>query len=123
MKRTWALGLAAGLVALAGMRAWADDEHGGKELKTLRGEVIDIACYVDHGAAGAGHADCAQKCIKSGLPVAIKVGDELYVAIGGDHQTANAALAKFAGKQVEVQGTVHERDDQKMIVVSTVKTL
>jgi len=111
-----------GVVLGLGLPAWAD-EHAGGEMQTLRGEVIDVACYVDHGASGAGHADCAQKCIKSGLPVAIKVGDELYVAIGGDHQTANGALAKFAGKQVEVQGTVHERDDQKVIVVSTVKPL
>ena len=40
---------------------------------TLTGEVVDVFCYLDHGAEGLGkkHASCAKKCIKNGLPVAI----------------------------------------------------
>ena len=27
-----------------------------------------MACYIDHGATGEKHADCAKKCITGGLP-------------------------------------------------------
>src|SRR5512141_512297 len=32
---------------------------------TVTGEVLDMACYLDHGAHGADHASCAKKCISS----------------------------------------------------------
>jgi hypothetical protein len=31
---------------------------------TVTGEVVDMVCYIDEGASGAEHADCAQTCIK-----------------------------------------------------------
>ena len=40
----------------------------GSEI-TVTGEVLDLACYLDHGAHGEKHADCAKMCISSGLPV------------------------------------------------------
>jgi hypothetical protein len=49
--------------------ALADDET------TIKGEVLDMACYLDHGAQGEKHAACAEKCISSGLPVGIKDAD------------------------------------------------
>ena len=96
------------------------DEHPEGE-QTLTGEVIDVMCNLDHGASGKGHADCAKKCIKSGLPVALKVGDQLYLAAMADHTPANATLAEFAGEQVTVHGTVKERDGQRLIEISKIE--
>ena len=90
---------------------------------TLTGEVVDVFCYLDHGEEGLGkkHASCAKKCIKNGLPVAIKVGDQLYLASLADHEPANALLADYAAQQVTVHGKVMERDGQKFIAVSHVE--
>ena len=91
--------------------------------QTLTGEVVDVTCYLEHdkSARGLSHADCAKKCIKSGLPVAIKVGDQLYLAAKADHTPANTLLAPYAGQQVEVHGTVMEQDGQRLIAISSVK--
>lgn len=89
--------------------------------QTLTGEVIDVVCYLGHGAKGQGHAGCAKKCIQSGLPVAIKVGDQLYLAAMADHTPANAALAEFSGQQVTVTGTVEEADGQDLVSITSVK--
>ncbi len=41
--------------------------------QSLTGEVVDVTCYLSEGenGIGKGHASCARKCIKNGLPVAI----------------------------------------------------
>ncbi|MBI3088603.1 MAG: hypothetical protein HYY91_06965, partial [Candidatus Omnitrophica bacterium] len=66
-----------GGLALAGQGALANEEHEhATGEQTLTGEVVDVFCYLSHpkDGIGKGHAGCAKKCIKSGLPVAIKVG-------------------------------------------------
>ena len=90
--------------------------------QTLTGEVVDVFCYLSHGSQGlgAGHAGCAKKCIESGLPVAIKVGDQLYLAAMASHDAANKTLAALAGKQVTVHGQVLEQDGQHLISITKV---
>ncbi len=97
-------------------------ENTGKE-QTLTGEVVDVFCYLSHGADGLGkaHASCARKCIRSGLPVALKVGHQLYLAAMNNHDPANATLAEFAGEQVTVRGQVLEQDGQHVIAISRVE--
>ena len=62
-----------------------NEKSSGQDV-TLTGEVLDMACYVDHGAAGEKHADCAKKCIASGLPVGIKANDSKTYLVIGDHK-------------------------------------
>ena len=118
--------VAAVFVATPAM-VWAHEGHEHEELaageQELIGEVVDVTCYLDHGKEGLGpaHADCAQKCVKNGLPVAIKVGNKLYLATKADHTPANALLAKYAGQPVEVHGKVMEADGQRLIAISTVE--
>jgi hypothetical protein len=116
--------------------AWAHSEHehgeaatqqtaasSASQEQTLTGEVVDVFCYLSHGneGLGRGHAGCAKKCIKSGLPVAIKVGDQLYLASMADHTAANAKLADLAAEQVTVRGKVMEKDGQHLIAISEIQ--
>ncbi len=124
MKRI-VVGLVATLLMTSGGVAWA---HEGHEMEaagdqTLTGEVIDTFCYLSHGNEGRGkdHIGCARKCIESGLPVAIKVGDQLYLATMADHTAANTTLAPFAGEQVTVHGNVMEKDGQHLIAIEHVE--
>ena len=114
------LGLAVGASRAAAEEEQAHHHEHTAGMQTVTGEVVDLACYLDHGASGAGHKDCAQKCIASGLPVGIKSGDEIYVAIGGEHGPANAALAPLAAKQVVAEGMVTERDGVHLIAIKKV---
>jgi hypothetical protein len=91
----------------------ADTAHGGEI--TVTGEVLDMACYLDHGAQGAKHAACAQKCISNGLPVGIKTADGTTYLLIGDHMPANSDLAQYAAKTITVHGKYVERDGIKLI--------
>src|SRR3954454_7483575 len=47
--------------------AAAADTGAGE--KTVKGEIVDLMCYLDHAATGDKHAACASKCVKNGGPV------------------------------------------------------
>ncbi len=106
--------LAAG-AALAALPLTAETKTEGKAPKagsevTVTGEVLDMACYLDHGAHGSGHADCAKKCISSGLPVGLKGSDGKTYLLIGEHMPANEELAKHAAETITVHGKLVERD-------------
>lgn len=83
---------------------------------TVKGEVLDLACYVDHGASGEKHgAKCGKTCISSGLPVGIKTSDgKVYVVIG-NHKPLNSELADYAGKVVTLKGNPISRDGVNLL--------
>lgn len=86
-----------------------------EDTKSITGEVVDLMCYLDHGAKGEKHAGCAETCIKSGGPVGLLTSkDQLYLVIG-DHKPMNDQLASHAGKTITVKGKVVERNGVKMI--------
>ena len=82
---------------------------------TVKGEVLDMACYIDHGAMGADHRDCAKKCITLGLPVGIKGEDGKTYLLIGDHKPLNKQLADSAAKTITVRGKFTSRDGFNMI--------
>jgi hypothetical protein len=82
---------------------------------TVTGEVLDLACYLDHGAAGEKHASCAKTCIESGLPVGIKTADGKVYLLIGEHKPLNKELARYAAKTITVRGKLVSRDGISML--------
>jgi hypothetical protein len=112
---------AAAVFAVAPVFAHQGHEHGDKEdlasgeTKKISGEVVDMACYVDHNATGEKHADCAKKCITSGLPVGLKADDGKTYVLIGEHKPMNAEVAPYAARKITVEGKVVSRDGVNMI--------
>jgi hypothetical protein len=116
VKRVSKLGLALALAAATGnlmLPGLALAAESG-ETKTLSGEVVDLMCYLDHDAKGDKHKGCAEKCIKSGGPVGLLSGDQVYLVVG-DHKPMNDELASKAAQTVTLKGKVVERSGMKMI--------
>lgn len=99
-----------------------EGHHEGKTA-TVKGEIVDLSCYIGHGAKGAGHAACAKTCINKGLPMGILTKDNKLYLLTEDHDnaTAYAAAKKFAAKQATVTGTLNTKDGIKAIAVESVK--
>jgi hypothetical protein len=113
--------LTALLVAASPLFAHDGHDHNEKEnlaageTKKITGEVVDMACYLDHGATGEKHAGCAKTCITSGLPAGLKSdGGKTYLLIG-EHKPMNNELAEFAAKKITVEGKVTSRDGINLI--------
>ena len=92
-----------------------EHEHGdAAATKTLTGEVVDMMCYVDHGASGEKHAACAAKCIKGGGPVGIVSDGKAYLVVGS-HKPMNDELAPLAGKTVTLKGKMASNGGVSML--------
>lgn len=122
MKKLLAVGVALiGAVLITAWSAQAAEEHQHKHMDkvgsdiTVTGEVLDMACYIDHGAHGDKHAGCAKTCIESGLPVGIKSADGKTYLLIGEHKPINKELAPYAAKTITVKGKLVERDGFRMI--------
>ncbi len=98
---------------LLGLGIVAGAEHS--ETGTVKGEVIDVMCYLSIGGKGPGHARCARTCIQLGGPVGLLTADEQVYLVVGDHKPINDQLAPLAGKVITVKGKVVERNGMKMV--------
>ncbi len=88
-----------------------DGEHKEAEGKTTTviGELIDTACFTasDGDAKGKGHAECATKCMATGIPAGIlpegKKEDDALVML-----TNPKPFAPFAAQTIKVEGVVND---------------
>lgn len=85
------------------------------QMITVTGEVLDMACYIDHHAMGEKHASCARTCIESGLPVGIKADNGKTYLLIGEHKPINKLLTPYAAKTITVRGKAVSRDGFNMI--------
>ncbi|MGD2062901.1 MAG: hypothetical protein PVF51_04890 [Nitrospirota bacterium] len=73
---------------------------------TLKGEVIDTACYLGHGARGDKHRQCALNCLASGIPPSLLTDEgKLYLLLPphGSHD-AYDKVKGMAAQVVTVTG-------------------
>jgi len=116
MKKLIPLSVAVAVGLIMRWSVQAADEHKDDAGEvTVKGEVLDMACYLDHGAHGEKHAQCAATCIESGLPVGIKGEDGKTYLLIGEHKPLNKTLAEYAGKTITVKGKLSSRDGINMI--------
>lgn len=110
------IAVAATFIAALAVAPLASAQEPSKEKaeKEVTGEVVDMMCYVDHGATGDKHASCAAKCIKGGGPVGIRSESKTYLVVG-DHKPMNDQLAEYAGKTVTLKGKIADKDGISMI--------
>jgi len=93
------------------------------ERATVRGEVVDLWCYLEGGDRGPAKKECATACAKAGNPIGIlDAKGNLYVAAGlKDHQPAQTLLVNKMSDEVRVTGTVVKKGGVQMIYIDTVK--
>ena len=85
------------------------------QTETIKGEVVDLMCYLDHGAKGDKHKGCATKCIEGGGPVGLLTSDNKLYLVVGDHAPMNKELAAKAAQTIKLKGKVVEKHGVKMI--------
>ncbi len=90
---------------------------------SVTGELVDMNCYMAHGAHGDDHKSCAASCIKGGAPMAVLTSDGKLYLLVADHGKNDAynEAKKYPSQQVTVSGTLSEKDGIKSIVVTEVK--
>jgi hypothetical protein len=88
----------------------------------VKGEVLDMTCYIAYNLSGPEHASCARDCIRSGLPVGIKAEDgKVYLLTGKAGKPVNAELADYAAKVVTIRGKESIRNGFAQLQVEEIR--
>lgn len=90
---------------------------------TVQGEIVDLGCYLGHGAKGKDHQSCALKCIANGMPMGLLTKDGKLYLLTESHDSADPfnQAKQWAAEQVTVTGPMLERDGMKALQVDQVK--
>ena len=110
-----------GALSLVGVMIAVAQPKGDKV--TVKGEVVDLWCYLEGGDRGADHKTCAIACAKAGNPIGLVTDkDEVYVMMGlKDHQPGKDVLLDKMAETVTVEGTLVKKGGTQVIYVSAVK--
>ncbi len=111
---------AAALLVLAAVAVPAADQAPAGEV-TLKGEVVDLHCYLTRGARGAEHAACGNACVARGVSAGLLAEDgRLFVLLEEKPFSPKDKLAGLVGKTVTLAGTPVERDGLRGFQVKSV---
>ena len=92
---------------------------------TVKGEIVDLACYLYHDKRGPDHKACAVLCAKKGVPMGLltEAGD-VYLLVD-DHQNPDPydATKKLSGTNAEIKGKKVSKGGMTAIVVEDAKGL
>jgi hypothetical protein len=89
---------------------------------TVKGEVVDQACYLKDKSKGAEHKDCGMGCVKKGQAAAIVTAEgEVYTLAGSYTENKNAKLVDLVAKTVEAKGEVTEKGGKKVLTATSIQ--
>ena len=113
----------AALAIFLGFSASAFGQDGdAKKPITLKGEIVDMHCFVTRGERGPDHAGCANACISRDVPAGFVTEDgTLYVLLNERPVSVKDKVAGLAGKTVTVTGFPVERNGVKGLQLQSVK--
>ncbi len=124
MKRLWSVtALAALMVVSLSFAALAQEgKSEAPKAQTLKGEIVDMGCYLGHGAKGAEHQACALKCIQNGMPMGLLTEDGTVYLLTQSHQDADPfnQAKDLAAQTVSITGPVFDRGGVKAIEVDKI---
>jgi hypothetical protein len=128
MKKTLVLAAVMAMTFLTG-RVFADDMshsemHNGTTMgdkamgKSMKCEVIDVACYMAKGAHGEAHQACAAKCISGGGELALLYNGKLYIPVDKTYHSVRDQFVTKGGEMVTVTGTTVSKAGLNYMVLS-----
>jgi hypothetical protein len=108
VKKILCMLLAVGLMAafsLASAEEMQMDKPAKAQKTTLKGTLVDVACYLEEGDTGNDHGGmkaCGTECLKGGSPAGLLVDKKLYIIV-----FPAPAFMDYVGKEVEMSGELY----------------
>jgi hypothetical protein len=118
--------LAAALLAAVAIGVYAQDKAPAApkpESVTVKGEVVDLWCFLSSGARGAGHKDCAVECAKGGNPIGlVDEKGQAYLLMGGEkHKPMHDDLIKQMAATVTVKGNLVKTGGLQALYIESIE--
>jgi hypothetical protein len=111
------------LIILLTFATYFDGSVIGSEV-TIKGTVIEPFCLLTMGVKGEGHRECAQRCAKAGMNLAImdEKGEIFPILPGEAFKNPNNLVFGYVEKTVTVGGNLIESGGVRYIVIKEVKS-
>jgi len=108
---------------LTAMAAASFAQPGGETAPvTLRGEVVDLHCYITRGAKGPDHAGCGNACLSRGVSAGFLAEDgALYVLLSEKPFSAKDPVAGLVGVPAIARGRIVERGGVKALQLASIE--
>lgn len=102
----------------------AESKEAGT-VKTVSGELVDMACFMGHGGSGEKHAKCAGACVTGGAPMGLQTKDGALYLIVGDHadEKPYVEAKALAGSNVTLTGKVVSKGGVQALIVTKTEKL
>jgi hypothetical protein len=114
------IGLIAGVSGL--LVTFAQENKPEAKEVTLKGEVVDMHCYIANGEKGANHAGCANACISRGVTPGFLASDgKLYLIFNDKLTPVKDKIANLAGQPVALTGNIVERDGVRAVILKHIE--
>jgi len=93
--------------------------------KAVTGEIVDLSCYLGHGAKGAAHKECAAACVANGGPMGLLTDKGLLYVLTMNHDNADPfnSAKKHAGDKVKLTGPVTMKNGTRALEVNGVEAI
>jgi len=90
---------------------------------SVTGEVVDLWCFVDHGAHGATHKACGVACAQGGNPIGIVDSKgKIYLIMNSEkHGGSRDNLIEHMADTVTATGKVVSKGGLQVLYVDTIK--
>ena len=124
MKRFTFIGMILLVMFAVGLMSGQEKKMAKDKEKTIKGEVVDVACYLKSGGKGDDHKACAEACAKGGGTLGILTDDgKLYVSLlPDDHKNnPNAILMDHVAHKVEASGMIRSKNGVSGIMITKVE--
>jgi hypothetical protein len=117
-----ALALVFSIAVMASAQTTAAKKSAAPKTATLTGEVVDMGCYMNHGAKGEAHKECAKTCVAGGMPMGLltKTGKLYLITMNHDEAGPFNQCKDLAGSEVKVTGTTMVKNGMNAIEVTAV---
>ena len=116
MKKLIVLAAAAVLAIVLAPGGRADNET-----VAIKGEVVDLHCFLTRGAHGEEHAGCSNACLSRDVPAGFLADDgTLYLLVNEKPNSVKEKVGGKAGKKWTARGKVVERNGMKALQVTSI---
>jgi hypothetical protein len=122
MKRIFVVVLALAAIATFAFSGASAQEAKKAAAKTQSwtGEIVDLGCYMGHGAKGEGHKECGLKCVANGMPMGLLTsGNKVYLlTLNHDNADPFNACKTMVSQHVKITGTMATKGGLQSIDVT-----
>lgn len=93
------------------------------EAVALKGEIVDMSCWMAHDGMGEKHAKCAKECLTKGAPAGLLGADGSITLLleGHGENKAFKLVKELGGQQAEVKGKKVTKAGITALMVTEVK--